>query len=405
MTMQNDATGKPPTVAEEMARFQSVAFKDGEVSNDTAKEGSSDQEAREARAAQVNGRTHQENVDAGKTGTEGTKDNKGAEGDGKSVELTDAEKDAALEAAAKTDGEDLSDEEKEAVLATALASKQRTAAVAARKAAKAARYTDAHRTAKAAERRADAAERRAADLERRLAAVEAGGAKAPLTGDKAAGNNDEADKPDHTDTEKYPYGELDPKYLRDLSRYEAKAAIREDQEKARTASQAAADKEAQDAFKERVATFAEAGEEEFEDFHETVMEALASKENPDGWPCSATLGELLMESEHGPAIAYALATDVAEARRVFKLPEPRQAIWFGKKEAELDTAGSAANGQPDGKTPAAAAGGTAAPKVPVRESKAPPPPSKLPGGNGNRVPNAATTNFADFEAMALAPKR
>ncbi len=408
MSMQNDATGKAPTVAEEMAKFHSVAFKDGEPSGDTAKDGAADQEASEARAAQVNGRTHQENVAADNASTESdNKDGvKTGEGDNKGVvELTDAEKEAAIEAAETAEGAELTDDEKEAVLATALATKQRSAAVAARKAAKAARYTDAHRTAKAAERRADAAERRAADLERRLAALETGGKAAPLTADKDSGKNAADDAPDPTDTTKYQYGELDPKYLKDLSRYEAKAAIREDQEKAKTATAAAADKEAQDAFKERVATFAEAGEEEFEDFHETVMETLITKDNPDGWPCSATLGELLMDSEHGPSIAYALATDVVEARRVFKMSEPRQAIWFGKKEAELDTAGSAANEQNQGKAPAAAAGGKSQTKVPVRESKAPPPPSRLPGGSGNRVPNAATTDFAAFEAQAMAPRK
>lgn len=403
MTMQNDATGKQPTVAEEMAKFSSVAFKDGEVSGDTRTDGNADQQAREARAAEVNGRSHEENVAAGKTGTEGKPADQGGDGKAATVELTDAEKTAAIEAAEKAEGGELSDEEKEAVLATALASKQRTAAVAARKAAKAARYNDNHRAAKAAERRAEAAERRADALERRLAALEGG---KPLTEGKPAGKDDDAGKPDPTDTEKYQYGELDPKYLKDLARYEALAAVREDAESKKTASQAAADKEAQEAFQERVATFAEAGEEEFEDFHETVMETLASKENPDGWPCSATLGELLMESEHGPAIAYALATDVAEARRVYKMSEPRQAIWFGKKEAELDTAGSAANGQEgDGKTPAAAAGGKTQAKPAVRESKAPPPPSKVQGGSGNKMPNAATTDFAAFESMAMGQKR
>lgn len=404
MTMQNDATGKQPTVAEEMAKFQSVGFKDGEVSAYTNKDGAADQEAQEARAQLVNGRTHAENVAAGAAGADG-KDGQGDNKDGKAavVELTDEEKSAAITAAEKTEGAELTDEEKEAVLATALASKQRTAAVAARKAAKAARYSDNHRTAKAAERRANAAEARLATLEAELAALRSG---KPLTGDKAGSNNAADDTPpDPTDTEKYQYGELDPKYLKDLSRHEAKAAIREGQEKALTDSKAKADQEAQEAFKERVATFTEAGEDEFEDFHETVMESLASKENPDGWPCSATLGELLMESEHGPAIAYALATDIAEARRVFKLPEPRQAIWFGKKEAELDTAGSAANGQGDGKAPAAAAGGKTQIKANLRESKAPPPPSKLPGGSGNKMPSAATTDFAAFESLAMAPKR
>lgn len=397
----NDAEGKMPTVEEEVARFQSVAYKDGEVSSGKADD-NSDQLAAEARAGEVNRRTHAENVAAGKTSTQ----REPAEGEGGktpvAVELTDAEEAAAIAKAEKDEGGELTDDEKAAVVASALASKQQAAAREARKAAKSARFNENHRAARAAERRADNLERELADTKARLAALEKG--EKPLTKTAAAGNDDTEGKPDPKDA-KYQYGELDPQYLADLARFETLKAIREEKAKDVGTKQTAAEAEAAEAFKERVDAFAEAGNEEFDDFQEVVMDTLdLPKDDPDAWPLSPTMGELILESDHGRAIAYELATDPTEARRLIKLSPARQAIWFGQKEAEL-SAGSAANGKLKEKTPVAEASGEGKSESVVRESKAPRPLSKLNGGGGNRVPNAATTDFAAFEAIAMGTKR
>lgn len=390
----NEANGRQPTVEEEVAKFRTVAFKDGEIASGKATD-NSDEQAAEARAGEVNRRTHAENVAAGKTGTEreaGDDKNKPA-----AVELSAAEEAAAIEKAEKTEGGELSDAEKEAVLASALAAKQKTAAGEARKAAKAARFNDNFRAARAAERRADALDRELRETKDRLAVLERGGK--PLTNAQATGNDDEEGKPDPKNA-KYEYGELDAKYLADLSRYETLKAIRDEKAKEQTTRQTKAEAEAAEAFKERVEVFAEAGLDEFDDFQEVVMDTLnLPKDDPDAWPLSPTMGELILESDHGRAIAYELASDPAEARRLIKLSTARQAIWFGQKEAEL-TAGSAANGKTKEKTPVAEAGGEGKTEV-ARESKAPRPPTKLNGAGGNRIPNDATTDFAAFEAMAM----
>lgn len=395
----NDAEGKAPTIEEEMAKFQSFAARDGEIASGRPVDEDEDQARREEAAGTVNRRSHAENVAAGKTGTEGE-----AAGAAKEVTLTDAEEAAAIAAAEKAEGTELTADEKAAVLAAALADKNKAVARDARKAAKAARYNDNHRQARAAERRADAAERRAETLERRLETLEKREGKAPLTRDKAAGNDD--GKPDPKDDTKYPYGELDGKYIADLTRWQTLKAIAEEKESEKTTKQTEAEAEAAAAFKERVDTFAEESAAKYDDFQEVVMDTMVlPKDDPDYWPCSPMLGELLLESEHGADIAYELASDPKEAWKIAKLSPARQAAWFGTKEAEL-SAGSAAPANKKGDAAAAEAAAKGRTQIVPRESKAPIPlKTKLNGSGGNRVPNDATTDFAAFEAMASGTKR
>jgi hypothetical protein len=233
---------------------------------------------------------------------------------------------------------------------------------------------------------------------------------APLTNDtKGDKTPSQAGKPDPTDCQSISTGSWTPRYIADLARYETLEAIRAEKEGEKTQQKTQQDAAAEVAFKEAKAAFEEAGLSQFDDFEEVVIATTDLPETDPGyWPLSQTMGELILESDHGPAIAYQLASDPKEARKIFKLSPARQAAWFGVKEAEV-SAGSAASTdkhQDEGtKTPPAEARKRQLPQPrngQARESKAPAPLSRLNGTGGNRVPSEATTDFAAFEAMANA---
>lgn len=387
----NDALGKAPTFEEQTAKFQGFSVKDGEV--DSGKP-----TAEEEAAALANRSTHAENMARSAAAAKAEKVEKPA---AKAVELTNDEADAAIAAAEEANGgEPLSEEESDAAVAAALAEKTTKAEKpASRDKSPAARIAQARRLQGDSDRRARALETENAVLRSQL--LKGGNKDAPLTQDAKNERTPVPGKPDPSDA-KYEYGELDAKYLSDMTRWTVKDANAEIAWEAKNNSGNAADEAAATAFKERVATFAEAGIEEFGDDFQAVMDSTElPKDDPDYWPLSPELGELLMESEVGPAIAKELASNPKEARRVNKMTPLRQATWFGVKEDSL-LAGSGANGAESEEGGEAAARQTGQKKPAAKESKAPlplPNQRKLNGAGGNRVPNEATTDFAAFEAM------
>jgi hypothetical protein len=396
---QNDALAKVPTIEEEVAQFKSFAVKDGENFSGEADEGENAETA-EQTVQQNNTRTPKENQGAGRTNTEDKGDKSGK------VQLTDDEESDAIQAATDKKGAQLTEEEADEAVGKALSDKERSARKEAHKKDANSRIGELTRRSRSAERELYKERQEKEDLKRRLEALERG--ERPLTND-TSGNTKAASggKPDPADAEKYPYGELDSKFVADLARWEVRQELAAEKEATKTQQQSQQDNEAATAFKETVAAFEEAGDELYDDFHEVVMGNLAGKDNPHGWPCSPELGEMILHSDHGPAIAYELALDIKEARKIAALSKVDQVRWFVRKEGEL-SAGSAAstdNDQDDGELATQAEARTKR-QLPqprtsqVRESKAPPPPSKRVGASGNRVPNAATSDFAAFEAMA-----
>lgn len=411
----NEAVAKVPTVEEEMAKFQGFSVRDGEAhdgktGNSPADERAAAEEA-ERVAAESNRSTHSENQKRQEGGEQQAPK-------GGKIALTDQEEADAIQAATDKKGDVLTEDEADAAVGEALNAKQKAADKVGRKKDANARIGELTRARRTAERERDTATARTAELERRLAALERGEKPAPLTndtkGDKKASYGD---KPDHTDTEKYQYGELDAKYIADLARWETLKAIAESKEGEQNTQKSQQDAEALAAFNEAKAAFEEAGIEQFDDFEEVVIATYdLDKTDPGYWPLSQTMGELLLESEHGPAIAYQLASDPKEARRLEKLSSARQAAWFGVQEAKL-SAGSAAStdkkSEEDGEQ-ASQAEARKPRQLPqprnsqVRESKAPLPlPSnrKMNGAGGNRMPSSATTDFSAFEALATGQHR
>lgn len=386
----SDAVGKPESFQEQMDKFQGFAVKDGEVFN--GKQQSEEDirnaaEAKEKAVGEVNQRSHAENVAKGSTSTEGAKSAESEE-----VKLTEDEEEAALQAlvAKGRNPDSLTQAEMHKAIDDALKAKQAAAEAAKAKAEgktkqqrNAERYDENYKARRAAERRAD-------DLQRQIDEIKAGNAT-PLTKEKNPSKEGELSAPNPADP-KYQYGELDAKYLADLARFETLKAIEEDRKSQGTRQQTAAETQAVAELKARVTNWAEEAEANYPDFQEVVMDTLKlPPTDPDAWPLSPTLGELILESDFGHQIAYDLASDPKEARRVAKLSVGRQAIWFGQKEAEI-SAGSAAK--------ATETTGASAVKTVARESKAPIPlRTRLNGSGGNRVPNSATTDFAAFEAL------
>lgn len=390
-----------PSVADEMAKFSGFTTNNGEtVKSDTTIEGPGGRNlSEEERAAGIKivGGEAPRGKEAPKAGDKGAEK---AAAPAK-ITLTDDESTAALDAARAaaglTDDQELTKEEEDEALLAALATKKEAAKPPVND-----RVKRAQEGRRRAEARAASAERKTSDLERRLAALEAGGVKVPLTGDTKKANDADATK--EPDPKDFEFGEVDAKFIRALARWEAKQEIAEASKKTQTQTRAADEAVAQAEFTEKKAAFEDAGLEAFDDFQEVVIDTVNLPESdPAYWPLSATVGQLLLESDHGPAIARQLASDTKEAKRVNKLSAPQQAAWFGRQEAKLESQKDA-SGQNKDKPEGADRAGREAPKeTPRTVSRAPIPLNRGRGTGGNKQPSDATTDFAAFEAMANQP--
>ena len=220
---------------------------------------------------------------------------------------------------------------------------------------------------------ADRAENEA--LKARIAALERGefadldeaesddkGPKAPTPDDK----NDDG-------TDKYVFGELDTKFVRDTARHEALETVREERARLEQTRQEQAAREAAEAQASVWADQLEAAAAETPDFVEKVIHGGKA----GSWPCSKEVGALLMDSEVGAKVAYHLATNLREAVALDKITDPvERARSFGRLEATL-MAGSK-------------------PKpAPARTSQADPPPNTNTRGTNGQVSSVP----ADFEAF------
>lgn len=228
-----------------------------------------------------------------------------------------------------------------------------------------------------AERERDAATARVTSLETRLARLEQGG----LTQAPRGGNNSQTSGEAQPDPADYQYGELDTRYISDLSRYETLKTLREEDNRRARAQQETQNNESRQAMAVKFREFETEGLARYDDFDVVVTQSA----NNGDWPLTPLLASLIIDSEHGPDIAYHLASDRKEAKRVAALTPAKQAAWFGQREAVLSA-----------ETPAA---GNPA----LRVSRAPEAVRRQSRGSGSRQPPSAdTTDFAAFERLATA---
>lgn len=328
-----------PSVEEQAATFQTMTFKDGEASDGAPT-------AEEQAAADANARS---------AGNEGV------------IPADDAENEGVDD---ESEGEGA--EGTEAAAAGASPQKSENGEAKPKKAAKAGaneRIGDLTAKYRSEERRAETEKSRADRLQAELDALKSG--KTPLTAEATPAKAAEG----APDPSKFEYGELDPKFIAALARFEVRqerAANAAEDENARQA--VAADAKRQETA-DKADKLTRAGIDLHDDFDEVVMQG--ARENR--WELSPTLGELILDSEFGPHIAYDLAKDPAESRRVAKLTPAQQAAYFGKQEAKFEAA-----------KPSQA---SKAPKTP----QAPPPPKTPRGGSGSNTVGADSSDFAAVE--------
>lgn len=230
---------------------------------------------------------------------------------------------------------------------------------------------------RAAERERDAAQAGYRTLEARLARLESGGLtpQAPHVTNQGV-----ADQDTPPDPNEYQYGELDSKYISDLARHETLKTIRDEQNRQTSARKAQSDQLSAAQAREKFQTFEAEGLARYDDFDEVVTESAKRGE----WALSPLLASLVIESEHGTDIAYHLASNRAEAKKVYGMTPAQQAAWFGRREAVLSSE-------------APGAGSSAAKMV----SRAPEAPRHVARGSGSRgQASPDTTDFASFERMA-----
>lgn len=225
----------------------------------------------------------------------------------------------------------------------------------------------------AAEERAKAIEEKFAELEQRL------------TGANQNSNStveEELTPPDHTDSEKYPLGILDPQYHADIREFDRNQVTKEitdavlqrqkqsDQEKTEAAQREAMVKE----LGTKIEGIAEKGKSISDDYQQKVIETGLKGE----WKLSQPAFDTAAETENGEKVLYDLATNPDEAARVFDLPFHQQVAYVLDKARE---AGASKRGR---KFPGAGDPPASAPK----------------GRSGKSTFDPATTDFAAFEAIA-----
>lgn len=186
--------------------------------------------------------------------------------------------------------------------------------------------------------------------------------KKPLTTDKPEAKADIGLEP--PDPAKFPYGELDSKYMEALADYRAdlkiakfQAELREQQE---TERQQEAEKRASATLQETAAKIQQDGASAFPDFQEVVMDAVNAGEldmGPEAF-------QALAATEAPHQILYHLACNPDDYAKFSRMNPLQQALWFGRMEAKFTAP----------PTPA-----------PKKTTSAPPPPESFAKGAGAKA--------------------
>jgi len=135
-------------------------------------------------------------------------------------------------------------------------------------------------------------------------------------------------------SEKYPLGEYDPRYIRDLTKYTIKVEREaEDKEKAEAAKAEEA-KAAQEALTEEWSEKLTKAQESYPDLRErlnTLDETFADVEPAYGEFLAATV----MSMDFGPDVLYYLANNLDEAQKIVKSGPTKAVIALGRLEARF----------------------------------------------------------------------
>lgn len=209
-------------------------------------------------------------------------------------------------------------------------------------------------------------------LEGRLSALEKGG----LPANREGGNGpDIGEKPDPTDTAKYPLGHLDERYVEDsmdwrLRKHAAETADASLQRQEQ-AGRDAAQREQQERLLGQVDDISAKGSELYDDFEDAVVKTGLAGE----WRLDQPTFEAAAEADHGAQILYELSQDKKEAARVAGLSPYQQLRFVDKRNAEIAEAAKPRN----------------------KPAATPPPRTATRGANSRRQIPADTDDLGEFE--------
>ena len=188
-----------------------------------------------------------------------------------------------------------------------------------------------------AEREADMLKGRLAELERRISEKD----KTPE--DKASvETSDQAQssgEPTPTDlnedgTEKYPLGEFDPKFVKDLTKFQyeelkTQDRLEREREQAKTELE-----QAELALRTEWTGRVEEAVQQYPDFEESVtnLEDTFKDADPN---LSQYLANTIMQSEYGPEILYYLSQNVDEAKEIVGSGATKATLALGRLEAAM----------------------------------------------------------------------
>ena len=197
-----------------------------------------------------------------------------------------------------------------------------------------------------------------------------------LQGGKTGVKSDAGEpEPDPTDTDKYPLGHLDDRYIEDKLEWlsEKKATERADavlQRQQESERIQAAEQQHRELLV-KVDDLSTRGSDLYDDFQESVVEAGMRGD----WDLSQATFEAAHDAENGAQILYDLAQDKEEAARVAKLSPYQQLKYVMDRDTEISKAKSGR-------------------KIPKAGD---PPTHTARGANSRTQINGSTDNLDDFE--------
>lgn len=204
----------------------------------------------------------------------------------------------------------------------------------------------------------EAERHRANRLEEELREARKG--KEPPKDDAAPATSEDSDpapKPDD-----YEFGEADSKYIAEFARWNARQEFRSERQREQLHAELNA---VEDGWKTNVA--AEDIAADYPDFDKVVTQGAAN----ETWDCTPLMALAIKSSPVGPDVAYHLASNPAEAKRIASMIPVEQAWELGRLEGEKHAMRKAKRA------------GTPAPAAKV-SSSAPPPPDKRSRGAGGQ---------------------
>ncbi len=222
-------------------------------------------------------------------------------------------------------------------------------------------------TAREAERRAAEATREAKEWREKAEAL------APKKGEEE-GNVDPNAEPDPLD---YEFGEADPQYTRDLATHAARQEFQFQERQSRLKGDLASLDS-----KWEAGIAAPELKEKYPDFDEKVTKGAETA----AWACPPLIALGIKDSAVGPDVAYHLASNPEESRRIAQMNGIEQARHFGMLEGRFMRDAELAK--------------TEAKPVPKPSAAPEPPANRTRGAGGKFAVDADTDDFSAFKKMA-----